>query len=369
MASIRKRTWTAKGVERSAWIVDYFDQAGKRRLKTFATKREADAWAVTALHEVKQGIHTPASTSITVERAGELWIEQCEADGLEKSTIRQRRQHTKLHINPFLGREKLSDLTTPRIYQFDGELRTGGRSLAMRRKVLTNLKTMVSFCQKQGLAAQNVALTVKIKSEAGRDGTGPVRAGVDFPSRAELKLLMENAPAKWRALLIVAIFTGMRASELRGLSWANVDLVAGVIHVRQRADAWASIGAPKSKAGKRDIPLPPIVINTLAAWKKQCPAGDLDLVFPNGAGNVQSLPNIWHRFWSPLQVQCGVAIGSGKTDEKGSPVFKPKYGFHMLRHAAASLFNRLPQVVTEARANRHGSLKHHHDVRPLWTLV
>jgi hypothetical protein len=38
MASIRKRVWTSRGIERSAWVVDYFDQRGKRRLKTFATK-------------------------------------------------------------------------------------------------------------------------------------------------------------------------------------------------------------------------------------------------------------------------------------------------------------------------------------------
>jgi integrase len=134
------------------------------------------------------------------------------------------------------------------------------------------------------------------------------------------------------------MFTGMRASELRGLPWSNVDLGTGVIHVRQRADAWGKIGKPKSKAGARDIPLPPIVVNTLAAWKEACPASDLDLVFSNGSGNVESLPNIWHRFWSPLQIKCGVSIDSGERDESGEPIMKAKYGFHMLRHAAASLF-------------------------------
>ena len=130
----------------------------------------------------------------------------------------------------------------------------------------------------------------------------------------------------------------MRASELRGLSWSNVDLQAGVIHVRKRADAWGKIGNPKSKAGARDIPLPPLVINTLTAWKEECPAGDLGLVFPNGAGNVESLPNIWHRFWSPHQLACGVAMDSGKKDDEDKPLMKAKYGFHMLRHVAASLF-------------------------------
>lgn len=168
MASIRKRVWTSRGVERSAWIVDYFDQTGKRRLKTFATKKAADAWAITALHEVKQGTHTPSSTSVTVSEATERWIAHCEAEGLEHSTIKQRRQHLNLHIAPFIGREKLASLTTPSVYQFDADLRKAGRSVAMRRAVVTNLKTILTFCQGQGLVAQNVARGVKIKSDERR---------------------------------------------------------------------------------------------------------------------------------------------------------------------------------------------------------
>jgi integrase len=165
VASIRKRTWTSRGIERAAWVVDYFDQAGKRRLKTFATKKEADSWSVSALHEVKQGTHTPSSTSVTVAEATERWITHCEAEGLEHSTIKQRRGHLVHHIGPFIGREKLASLTTPRIYQFDADLRKAGRSVAMRRKVLINLKSVLSFCQGQGLVAQNVARGVKIKSD------------------------------------------------------------------------------------------------------------------------------------------------------------------------------------------------------------
>ena len=339
MASIRKRAWRSNGVERTAWIVDYFDQAGKRHLKTFGTKKEADAWAVTALHEVRQGIHTPASSSVTVSDVTELWIVDCEANGLEYGTIKQRREHLKLHIAPFLGREKLSALSTPRVHQFDADLRDNGRSLAMRRKVLTNLKTILSFAQSKGLVAQNVALPVRIKVDARGESNGPLREGQDYPSRAELRLLMENAPSRWRPFLVTAVFTGMRASELRGLSWVNVDLDAAIIHVRQRADAWNTIGKPKSKAGSRDIPLAPMVVNALRQWREgPCPAGLLDLVFPNGNGNVESHANITTRFWFPLQLKHQIAVDSGEKDEAGNPVLAAKYGLHALRHAAASLF-------------------------------
>jgi integrase len=151
-----------------------------------------------------------------------------------------------------------------------------------------------------------------------------LRAGVDFPAMGELNTLIENCAGRWRRFIITAIFTGMRLSELRGLRWTDVDLEAGQIHVRQRADAWLKIGSTKSKAGKRNIPLPPLVVNTLKQWQAECPPRELGLVFPNTLGNVETMSNIHGRCWVPLQAKCGL----------------PGYGFHMLRHAAASLFIR-----------------------------
>ncbi len=76
------------------------------------------------------------------------------------------------------------------------------------------------------------------------------------------------------------------------------------------------------------MPLAPIVINTLREWKLACPASRLDLVFPTGAGNVEDHSNIIARGWNPTQVAAGVMTAAGI----------PKYNFHTLRHAAASMF-------------------------------
>src|SRR5262249_23012582 len=75
-----------------AWLVDYVDK-GERRFKNFETKAAAKEWSINALHEVQQGTHTPGSTSKTVAEAWSLWLEHCEAEGLEVYTIEQRRQH------------------------------------------------------------------------------------------------------------------------------------------------------------------------------------------------------------------------------------------------------------------------------------
>jgi integrase len=328
--SVRKRKWTVKstGEIKEAWIVDYVDQGGKRAIKTFFTKKEADAWSVTALHEVQLGTHTRASASKTVGEVFRLWLAQCAADGLEFSTIRGREQHLRIHVESRLGNVRLSDLTSPMPYDFDDKLREAGRSIAMRRKVLATIKTMLTFAQGRGLVAQNVASAVRIKTDTREAAGGPLRAGVDFPSIAELNSLIENSKPRRRPFIVTAIFTGMRLSELRGLKWSDVDLDVGVIHVRQRADEWGKIGPTKSKAGKRDIPLAPIVVNTLKQWRLDSPKGPLDLVFPTRAGNVERMSSILRLGWYPLQIKCGL------TDETGGH----RYGFHMLRHAAASLF-------------------------------
>ena len=175
--------------------------------------------------------------------------------------------------------------------------------------------------------AQNVAAGIRIKTNARDVAAGPLRAGTDFPTKGELKAMIDHAPDRWRPLIITAVFTGMRISELRGLPWSNVDLSKCVIYVRQRADAWCKIAAPKSKAGARDIPLAPLVVHTLKAWRLRCPKGELDLVFPNRCGRPLTVPNLRKHVLSPLQAKAGI-----------SPAFRPKYGWHSLRHTAASLF-------------------------------
>jgi len=72
----------------------------------------------------------------------------------------------------------------------------------------------------------------------------------------------------------------------------------------------------------------PIVLNGLREWKLICPKGELDLVFPTGAGGVESHSNIMQRGFQPLQVAAGIV------DETGAA----KYGLHALRHACASLW-------------------------------
>ena len=133
--SVRKRTWRGPGGEaREAWVVDYVDAAGDRHIKTFAKKRDADAHHAIVGVTVRAGTHTADSKSVTVARAAELWLESCDAAGLERTTITAYRQHVELHIVPVLGALRLSQLTVPLVRGFEDRLRRDGRSATMVRK-------------------------------------------------------------------------------------------------------------------------------------------------------------------------------------------------------------------------------------------
>ena len=334
MAKVRKRTWTSGGASKSAWIVDYFDQDRRRRQVTFKHKKAADAYLTTVRHEISSGTHVAPSTSITVAEAAEAWLKAGERHGLERSTLKQYRVQVQHHIAPLLGRVKLADLSTPRIQKFADALidrpmaseSNASISRSMARKVLSSLKSILKEAQRQGQLAKDPARPVSIKVP--RRGLLKINAGRDFPSKDEVSALLAAVTGRLRPLVVTAIFTGLRASELRGLRWADVDLDAKLVRVRQRADAWGTMGPPKSEAGERTIPLTPMVVNTLREWKLTCPRreGALDLVFPTETGQVQSLSNIVNRGWYPLLVSASIV------DEHG----KARYSFHCLRHFFAS---------------------------------
>ena len=205
----------------------------------------------------------------------------------------------------------------------------------MASKAVRALSSILSEAQRRGLVAQNVARDVKV-IRSSRE-----KPKIVIPGKVELKAMLDHAPDDVKPMLMTAIFTGLRSSELRGLRWADIDLKAGVVSVTQRADRYGDIGPPKSEAGYRTIPLGPSLVSELKAWKLRCPNGELGLAFPNTQGGVQQYGHLVQRKYVPLQIAAGVCDpvmvkGKPKLDKDGEPVMAARYGFHALRHAAAS---------------------------------
>jgi integrase len=356
--SVRKRTWLNNdGTQGESWIVDYVDQTGRRHTKNFDRRRDAEAYHSTVNVDVRHGLHVPDSQSALVTEAARLWLESTAR--LERSTRAQYRQHVDLHIAPLVGAVKLSQLTVPMVRAFEDKL-AADRSPAMVRKILTTLGSILADAQERGLVAQNVVRGLRSRrrsKDSDRRRNGKLKIGVDIPTPDEVRAIIAqlDKDRRWRPLFLTAIFTGLRASELRGLRWQDVDLKRGELHVRQRADRYNRIGPPKSDAGERVVPLAPMLVNVLRTCKLACPKGDLSLVFPNGRGGVEDYSNIIKRGLRPIVIAAGVVTKSGRA----------KYpGLHAMRHFYASwCINRrvdggleLPLKVVQARLG-HASIQ------------
>lgn len=330
--SIRRRSWkTPAGEKREGFEAAYKDQYGKRRRKLFNKRKDADAWLVKARSEVVAGTHTPDSATATVDDAARLWLEACrigrnENPPIEPQTLRSYATHVRLHISPLIGSERLSRLTAPKVHAFRAAL-LEKLSRAMAKKVLGSLRAILTEAQSRGLIAQNVARGVRV-ADSLRE-----KEEVEIPEVDEVKRILATAKVwadhdqdhvrkAWRryyALLLTAALTGMRASELRGLSREDLDLKNKRIKVTQRADEHGIIGPPKSRAGRRSIPISDDLCGVLREWILMAPGGRF--VFPNWQGNVETHANIINRCWWPVMKRANVA---------------KRYKFHSLRHFHAS---------------------------------
>jgi integrase len=330
--AVRKRTWSKPNGEKGeAWVADY-KANGKRHLKTFPTRKEAVAFSNKAGVEISEGRHVADSVSITVAEAAAIWIKAVELGRgdnppAEHSTLRQYRSHLKHHILPAIGKVRLSQLTRSNVADFRDHLLTK-LSRPMAKKVLASFKGILSEAEGRGCVIGNVANSVRIGNK------GRHKEPIAIPTKAEVKAIMAKLN-EWaadnehwrrlRALFATAIYSGFRASELRGLPWDAVDLKAGTITVKQRADERGVIGSPKTLASRRTISIPSFLVTMLRARKIECTPGPL--VFGNSRGNVQTLSDIHERAWRPLQRAVRIVKADGS----------PRLNFHCLRHFRASM--------------------------------
>jgi len=186
----------------------------------------------------------------------------------------------------------------------------------LARKVLTSFHQLLKA---NDYAHVGPGITVK-KSKRDRR---KLEVGRDIPTNAEIKRMASTATdARARALLLLAAFTGLRSSELRGLRWSDVDLKAGEVHVRQRADKFYAIGLPKSEGSQRTVPIDQGTVGrALKEWQMACPLKtESGLVFPDKEGR-------------PLHHEILLRLLRSVMEKAG---IRTRYGLHGFRHYFAS---------------------------------
>src|SRR5262249_24538101 len=156
-------------------------------------------------------------------------------------------------------------------------------------------------------AAKHAHIAADVSVGRSKRSERKLEAGRDIPTPAEIKRIVEAVKddARMHALVLTAALCGLRASELRGLRWSDVNLKSGELHVGQRAGRYNVIGAPKSASSIRSVPIPPEAVAALKVWKLACPRGELDLAFPTRTGAIMFHRTMLHSL-TPVMTAAGV---------------------------------------------------------------
>jgi integrase len=306
---------------------------GKRITYSSRSRAECQQWVRRNLDQIDQGM-TFEGRELTLGQYLREWI-LVKRNAVRAKTAFQYEKLIQLYLDPGLGAMRLQDL---------------------------NLRVVNLFYQKlivQGVGVSNIRYTHRVLHAALEHG---VRAGdlgrnaahgAILPKRPhkEMQILNEQevglflvaaSGSRYRSLYHLAIVTGMRVSELRGLTWADVDWLRGTITVKRQIQdvpgVGSVVGAPKTHSGTRAILLGETTLNELRGQKRRIEAEasgypiwkDNDLLFPSTSGTPFAKTDLQRDFWKLLKV-AGVR----------------RIRFHDLRHTAASLMlnHGVPPIV------------------------
>ena len=329
--SVQKRP----GKRGVAWIAVYdeptMDGKRRQRKKTFRTKKEAEAFLSTTLHEIKRGVYIEPNAQTLGDYLA-YWLENYAKHNVRPTTLRSYEQLIRVHLLPALGHVPLQNLQPSQLQAFyatklkggRGDGRPGGLSPRTVRYLHALLREALDQAVKWDWVPRNVA-----------DAAEPpraVRPQVQTWTAQEARRFLAVAEGDtYSPVWLLALLTGLRRGEILGLRWKDVDLERASLHIHQNL---VEIGSqlrfqePKTASSRRHVALTPASVVALTehqvvqaekrsllgpAWR------DNDLVFTVGDGGPIAPRNLTRRF-AQLVHKAGL----------------PRIRLHDLRHTHAT---------------------------------
>jgi integrase len=239
-----------------AWVLA---GTGRRKVqKTFRTLPEAVEWREAMKVDLRRGV-AGVPKALTVVEAAERWLAGARAgairnrsgDEYKPSVVRGYDQALRDYVLPVLGRRRLSDLRRVDVQEFIDELVADRLGASTVRNALMPLRVICRRALARGDIHVNPTLGLELPAMRGRRDR--------IASVAEGAALIAALEERDRPLWATAMYAGLRRGELRALRWGDVDLDRGVIRVVQSWDPVVGVIEPKSRAGRRTVPVPGVL--------------------------------------------------------------------------------------------------------------
>jgi integrase len=198
------------------------------------------------------------------------------------------------------------------------------------RGVVTSLKIVLRRPLEREEIADDPCTRLALPATA---GTRDRVATVD-----EIERLIRALPADLQPRYWTAALAGLRRGELRALRYADVNLATGEITITRSWDDKEGEIAPKSSAGTRVVPMPPLLRDVLADLKARTDPADHDFVFPGRNGGPFSPTGVRSRA-SAAWAKANTAEAKRAKAERRQPMLLDPIQLHELRHCWVSLLH------------------------------
>lgn len=294
---------------------------------TFDTKGDADAWLATVRADIVRDAWSPSGSAHT--RRGlsfgvyaERWL-----------TARSLQARTRAHYRSLLDRQLLPTFGTVPLRHITPDLvREWYATTAIDRPTLRShsyglLRTVLGQAMRDELIRSNPC---HIRGA----GTTKRAKQIKPATLGELEALVAAMPPRYRMMVLLASWCGLRFGELAELRRGDIDTKTGCIHVRRgvvRAGGETIVKAPKTDAGVRDVAVPPHLLPLIREHlREHAQPGKNGLLFPARGGGHLAPSSLYRVFYRAR-------------DAAGRPDLR----FHDLRHTGAVLAAQTGATLAE----------------------
>jgi integrase len=259
----------------------------------------------------------------------------------------------RTHVIPQWGDCQLAKIDHLSVQTWITEL-TSRRSRSTAAECKRLISGVLRSAVRNRLIGHNPAEDVKVPVRRVRDADERI-----ITRRQVRELLLPAVPVRYRTLVATAAFTGLRWGEVIGLCTNAVDLDAGVVQVIRTVVEVAGTSSfkqfPKSRAGRRSVPLPRWVTTMLREHiNTYPPSGPGGLLFANEAGGALRRTLFRARVWRPALVRADL-LGRVRPDgDKHEAMWTDADG-----NAFSERFDNYREAAAHVSRNQSGGLKFH----------
>src|SRR5690348_200205 len=312
----------------------YTGRTPEGRALTFDSPQYAHAYLARVSADIQRGVWEPPGVTnikpvtpppVTFGDYAAPWLAGRE---LSPSTRLLYENTLRKQILPAFAHVPLADMSPAMVREWHAKLRTE-TGPTQRASAYSLLRTIL------GTAVTDDVIPVNPCRIRGA-GTAPRARDIRPASLPELEALAAAMPPRYRLMVLLAAWCALRFGELAALRRADIDVKAGVVHVRRgvvRAAGGPVVKDPKSHAGKRDVHIPPHLMPAVRDHLARMEPGKDALLFPavhGGHLNPATLRWAYHR--------AREAAG------------RPDLRFHDLRHTGAVLAAATGATLAELMA-------------------